>query len=110
MPGLDPGIHAVTARRVKAQTEWIAGSSPGMTRRELRRVKTQAEADEDLLLAARLLELWRLCGKTACRRARDCRGDPRSCCETVADWAESFSTKDKRMSFEEAMERLRAQE
>jgi hypothetical protein len=31
MPGLDPGIHAVTARQVEAQMEWIAGSSPAMT-------------------------------------------------------------------------------
>ncbi|MGH7186504.1 MAG: hypothetical protein ACREIB_09560, partial [Pseudomonadota bacterium] len=31
MPGLDPGIHAVTAKRVDAQMAWIAGSSPAMT-------------------------------------------------------------------------------
>jgi hypothetical protein len=34
MPGLDPGIHAVTARRVEAPMEWIAGSSPAMTEKE----------------------------------------------------------------------------
>ncbi len=32
MPGLDPGIHAVTSQRVAAPVEWIAGSSPAMTR------------------------------------------------------------------------------
>jgi hypothetical protein len=31
MPGLDPGIHAVTAQRAEAQMEWIAGSSPATT-------------------------------------------------------------------------------
>jgi hypothetical protein len=31
MPGLDPGIHAVTTERVEAPMEWIAGSSPAMT-------------------------------------------------------------------------------
>jgi hypothetical protein len=31
MPGLDPGIHAVTAKLVEALLEWIAGSSPAMT-------------------------------------------------------------------------------
>jgi protein-S-isoprenylcysteine O-methyltransferase Ste14 len=33
MPGLDPGIHAVSSRRVEAPVQWIAGSSPAMTRR-----------------------------------------------------------------------------
>jgi hypothetical protein len=32
MPGLDPGIHAVTSQHVEALVEWIAGSSPAMTR------------------------------------------------------------------------------
>ncbi len=81
-----------------------------MTRRELRKAKTQAEADEDLLLAARLLELWRLCGKTACRRARDCRGDPRRCCEALAEWSEMLATKDKTSSFEQCMDELRAKQ
>ena len=31
MPGLDPGIHSVTALRTSTATEWIAGSSPAMT-------------------------------------------------------------------------------
>jgi hypothetical protein len=32
MPGLDPGIYAVTSQKVDAPMEWIAGSSPAMTR------------------------------------------------------------------------------
>src|SRR6476619_370582 len=32
IPGLDPGIHAVMSRCVDALTDWIAGSSPAMTR------------------------------------------------------------------------------
>jgi hypothetical protein len=31
MPGLDPGIHAVSSPQVEAPMEWIAGSSPAMT-------------------------------------------------------------------------------
>jgi hypothetical protein len=31
MPGLDPGIHAVTPQQVEVPVEWIAGSSPAMT-------------------------------------------------------------------------------
>ena len=31
MPGLDPGIHVVTLRRVEPPMQWIAGSSPAMT-------------------------------------------------------------------------------
>jgi hypothetical protein len=34
IPGLDPGIHAVTWQCVEALLEWIAGSSPAMTRGE----------------------------------------------------------------------------
>jgi predicted lactoylglutathione lyase len=34
MPGLDPGIHAVTSQRAEAPLEWIAGSSPAMTKGE----------------------------------------------------------------------------
>ena len=36
MPGLDPGIHAVTSQPMEAPMEWIAGSSPAMTRKEKR--------------------------------------------------------------------------
>lgn len=66
-----------------------------------------ADITRDLQLAAQLLELWRLCGKSCCRRARACRGDPRRCCGAVADWSEALSLKDKRVSFAEAMARLR---
>src|SRR5262245_21993258 len=32
MPGLNPGIHAATSKQDEAPMEWIAGSSPAMTR------------------------------------------------------------------------------
>ena len=59
--------------------------------------------------AAQLLEIWRLCGKSRCRRVRACQGDLRRCSEALADWFESLSMKDKRVSFAEALARLRAQ-
>jgi len=31
MPGLDPGIHAVSPQQLKMPTEWIAWSSRAMT-------------------------------------------------------------------------------
>jgi hypothetical protein len=31
MPGLDPGIHALTAPPAVATSTWMAGSSPAMT-------------------------------------------------------------------------------
>ena len=67
-----------------------------------------AEPENDMLLAARLIELWRVCGKVACKRARACRGDPRQCCEALVDWSETLSMKDKSLSFREAIERLRS--
>jgi len=69
-----------------------------------------ADTTRDLQLAAELLELWRLCGKSCCRRARCCRGDARACCEIVAEWSEVFRLKDKRANFEQAIERLREQQ
>ncbi len=68
-----------------------------------------ADVRRDLQLAAELLELWRLCRKSRCLRARACRGDERRCCEMLADWSEALSFKDKRVSFAEALERLHAQ-
>jgi hypothetical protein len=68
-----------------------------------------AIAETDLQHAAELFELWRLCCKSRCRRARACRSDARACCEMLADWSEALSLKDKRVGFEEAMARLREQ-
>ena len=76
----------------------------------MKKITTTANTKADLPLAARLLELWRLCGKTACRRARDCRGDPRRCCEALAEWSEMLATKDKTSSFEQCMDELRAKQ
>ena len=63
----------------------------------------------DLIVAVGLMQLWRLCAKPICRRSRACRGDPRRCGEGLVDWAEALSRRDKRVSFEEAMQRLREQ-
>jgi hypothetical protein len=68
-----------------------------------------AAVRRDLHLAAELLEMWRLCGKSHCRRARACRGDTSRCCGMLADWYEVLKLKDKRVSFAEAMWRLREQ-
>ena len=75
----------------------------------MRKAETHTgEPEPDLLLAAQLFELWRLCGKTVCRRARDCRGDPRICCEALVEWSEMLATKDKISSFEQQLQRLRS--
>ena len=66
-----------------------------------------ANSRKDLRLAAELFELWRLCRKSRCRRARACRGEARVCCEMLVDWSEALSLKDKRVGFAEAIERLR---
>jgi hypothetical protein len=65
-----------------------------------------ADVSRDLRLAAELLEIWRLCGKSCCRRARACN-DVRRCSERIADWELALSLKDKRVSFAEAMQLLR---
>jgi hypothetical protein len=112
MPGLVPGIQ--WGGDLESH-DWIAGTSPAMTNKsqkgdlmgkaEIR----AADLSRDLRLAAELLEIWRLCGKSRCRRARACHGDPRVCCNRLADLSDSLSRRDKRVSFEEAMQRLRDQ-
>jgi len=74
---------------------------------ELEMTETRANLEGDLQRAAQLLELWRLCGKSRCRRARACRCGARPCCEAVADWFEALSMKSRQLSFAEAVERLR---
>jgi hypothetical protein len=64
-------------------------------------------AETDLERAAELFELWRLCRKAQCRRARACREEARTCCEMLMDWSDALSIKDKRVGFSEAIERLR---
>ncbi len=64
-------------------------------------------AESDLELAAELLELWGLCRKSQCRRARSCRGEARICCDMLMDWSEELQLKSKRVGFAEAIERLR---
>ena len=67
----------------------------------------EADVTTDLQRAAELFELWRLCRKSQCRRARACRGEARVCCEMLVDWSEALALKDKRVSFVEALRRLR---
>jgi hypothetical protein len=44
--------------------------------------------EDGFRLCAERLQFWRLCANAACRRARECRGDPQLCCRRFADWAE----------------------
>jgi len=69
-----------------------------------------AEHENDISLAARVLELWRLCGRTSCRRARDCRGDARKCCESVAEWSAILALKNKKLSFQQCLQALRVKQ
>ena len=64
-------------------------------------------AETDLERAAEQFELWRLCCKSQCRRARTCRGEARTCCEMLVDWSDALSLKSKRVGFADAIERLR---
>ncbi len=88
--------------------DWMPAFA-GMTRNESMTKETVRTSDSktDLELAAQLLELWRLCGKSSCRRARSCRGDARVCCQSVIHWEEEFRLKPKNVSFAQALQRLR---
>jgi hypothetical protein len=48
---------------------------------------TEQTVAEGCRLYAQRLQVWRLCGHAACRRARTCR-DALSCCRRFAAWAE----------------------
>ena len=105
-PGEDPGIQG---NKFCASGPWIAGSSPAMRRTgdSLNKPLPDANSKTDLQRATEQFELWRLCRKSQCRRARACRGEARACCEMLTDWSEALSLKDKRVNFVEAIERLR---
>lgn len=71
--------------------------------------------DAGVLTARKLNDLyclWRLCPRTACRRARACRGAPRRCeagfelvPSDALDFMEAFEeARDKRMSYDEMIE------
>jgi hypothetical protein len=66
----------------------------------------EGPATTELERAAELIELWRLCRRSRCQRARACRGEPRVCCAMLVDWSEALSLKDKRVSFAAAIKRL----
>jgi hypothetical protein len=87
-----------------------AGDDEGRADRRDLMGKTEmrgADLRRDLRLAVHLLELWRLCGKSSCRRARACRGDARRCCDMLLGWSAALELKDKRVGFQDAMRLLR---
>ena len=51
--------------------------------------------DQDSERSARRFQLWRVCHKSQCRRARACRGDVLECCNRFVDWAEHLVAADK---------------
>jgi hypothetical protein len=71
---IDPSCRALgrasTSSSQRTET-WMAGTSPAMT-------KEMAETRALRGLSA-MLRLHGLCGRTACRRARSCHGEPRDC-------------------------------
>jgi hypothetical protein len=73
----------------------------------MKALQRETNVTTDLQRAAELFELWRLCRKAQCRRARACCGDARACCEMLLDWSEALSLKDKRVGFAEALQRMR---
>jgi len=60
----------------------------------LRTVLT-ALVNEDAEEAAKNFQLWRVCHKRACRRARACAGDVPQCCNRFVDWVEQLVAADK---------------
>ena len=78
-------------------------------------IRTTDSRAEALRHWHRILGLWRVCDKAACRRARACRGNPRACApvnfarapEGVQDWfCNLVLAKEAGLSFDEAMARV----
>jgi hypothetical protein len=44
-------------------------------------------AEQRYRLYAKGLQLWRVCPRGKCLRARRCSGDPQSCFHRIGDWA-----------------------
>ena len=103
MPGRrpgHPGQQTPSERPLDRRVE--PGDDEGLEPEE-----REANVTTDLEHAAELMEIWRLCRKSRCKRARSCCGDARACCERLVDWSVALSFKDKRVGFDEAMQRLR---
>jgi hypothetical protein len=56
----------------------------------------QLSPEDGYRLYAGRLQLWRLCDRTSCRRARVCSGDPFRCCRDFAAWAEAVKAAGQR--------------
>jgi hypothetical protein len=67
--------------------------------------------ENDVEAAAERFELWRMCSKPRCRRARACRGDARRCGERYVDWSEARALRESQADLSEVkralMQRLR---
>jgi hypothetical protein len=72
---------------------------------------TDQTVEDGFRLYAERLQLWRLCDRAACLRARACRGDPHHRCRRFADWAEAVKTaaEHERHANDPAAEALRAE-
>jgi hypothetical protein len=55
-------------------------------------VTEATRTQESYRLYAERLQLWLLCERVSCRRARACRSDPLDCCRRFADWADAVRT------------------
>jgi hypothetical protein len=60
----------------------------------LRKVLSFA-VESDLESAARRFQLWRMCHRLPCHRARACRGDTLRCCKKFVDWSEALVAADR---------------
>ncbi len=73
-----------------------AGQAAGVyPRGEILRKVLTALASRDADEAAKNFQLWRVCHKGACRRARACAGDVLQCCDRFVDWAEQLVETDR---------------
>jgi hypothetical protein len=72
----------------------------------LRRLLT-LDMEHDFEGAAQRWEVWRMCQKPRCRRARACRGDALRCCKMYVDWSEALARRDREADMTEVWRALK---
>lgn len=81
----------------------------GNPRGAILRKALQNIMESDFESAARRFQLWRMCRRSPCRRARACCGDARACCGRFIDWSEALVAADRDVDMSRARRALMRQ-
>ena len=104
-------LNRVPARRKSRRTqkgENVDTSPANVMRVGLLRKLLTFTLEHDCEGAAQQWEVWRMCQKPRCRRARACRGNARRCRTMYVEWSEALALKESQANVSEVRRALMA--